>query len=207
MSLRPSLVAAATAACVLMPRSLPAQALSLGVRAGPSRSHLAGGAAGNRRDGFTLGIAARRHLIGQVAVQVEALYSQKGWSAGQSGLLLDYLEVPVLLRLSAPHWGPGVIVSALAGVSLATEVGCTWHRAVGSPDCGGARDSRTDVGFVASLELEHRFSRGQGSFELRYVQGATNLSPTPTAIPIRNRSIVLLFGFTLDVPPRRRAAA
>jgi len=208
---RHTLLVAAAAACLLVPRPAPAQTFSLGVRAGAMRSQIASGSERRPRNGFTGGLAGRFRLTSRVALQVETVYSQKGWASGETGLLLDYLESPILVRFSAPRWGEGLIVSALAGGSVATEVRCRWRRSVyfNSPpaeaSCIGARDKRHDFGFVAALELERRLSPGYGTFEVRYVHGTTNLAPSGSVL--RNRSFVLLLGFALDLPPRRRAAA
>jgi hypothetical protein len=193
-----------------LPRSLHAQAVSLGVRVGASKSHVVPDWAGLRRTGFTAGLSARLQLTRTLGLQVEALYSQKGWQDGDYRLFLDYLEAPVLIRLSAPPQFFGFRVAALGGVSATTELRCSWRSASGmdlqsaSPpavaqDCIGVRNQLNDFGLVVGVELERQLHPGHLTVEARYFHGMRNLSYAGNVL--RNRSLAVLVGFAVDLWP------
>lgn len=202
------------AANVVFPRTTVAQAVTVGLRVGATRSSVVSGWDGSRRNGITAGLSARLQVTPVVGLQLEALYSQKGRRAGDQHLFLDYVEVPVLVRLSLPHRLLGLTVSGLGGVTAATELSCRWRTASGvdsepgapisyvvDADCIGLRNQLNDFGLVAGAQLERRLAVGHLTIEGRYVHGTKNLSYGGDVL--RNRSVALIFGFGLDVFPRR----
>jgi hypothetical protein len=216
--MRAVLILLVTAVSCPLARPIHAQAVSLGVRVGVSRSHVIPDWDGSRRVGVMAGLAGRLQLTDVLALQVEALYSQKGWRNGAYGLDLDYVDAPILVRVSIPPRLLGVTVSALAGVSVSRELSCQLRVGSGndlqSPwppgpvllaDCIAMRNHLIDFGLAAGAEIARALPRGQITIEARYLHGTKNLSYGGHVL--RNRSFAVLLGVSLDVLPRRRAAA
>lgn len=126
------------------------------------------------RTGFSGGLALGSKG-GVFGFGVEALYVQNGLSGTtpSNSLKLDYLSVPLYLRLGVPT--PGIQPFAYAGPQVSFELRCK----VGSSDCpdntfgGGERKNTTYAGVIgAGLRLGGRAGL---TLEGRYVYGLTDL--------------------------------
>lgn len=117
------------------------------------------------RLGFVGGAGLRFDVSPSLAVQVEALYSQEGAreSDGSGTYELDYLDVPILLRLGAPI-GRVADAGLYGGVQLGIPL-----RAEFDPDFGPAEEeqTRTDVGVALGAD----YGSGPISIDARYVIG------------------------------------
>ena len=148
------------------------------------------------RLGFVGGAFARYPFADIVSAQVEVLYSQKGVkfesvsqptasiSQGEGGASelrynLDYIEVPVLLRVS-PQVDPTLDVGVFAGPAIAFKVNESVVSVFDGTetDISGSEDffKSTDVGIAAGADV------GSGPFavDLRYTFGLTNVADPVT---------------------------
>lgn len=147
------------------------------------------------RVGGTGGVWLRYALAPAVGLQAEALYAQKGTRIafrgdGESGeirLELDYVEIPVLLRVS-PDAGSGLGLGLYGGGAYAVKVREALTVVSGGESqttTGSDSYAPSDAGVVAGLDV----SVGNVGIDLRYTHGLLDLrndvpegteSPTPT---------------------------
>ena len=155
--------------CSYSPRSCTVPALAqaqLGIKGGLSygsvtNSGLLPGTDG-QRDGFAVGVSA--NTGGIVGFGVEALYAQRGTSNAH----LDYVDVPVYLRVAAPS---PVSPFAYVGPQASYELKCGANSEI----CAGSgRPRLTWSGVIgAGVKLA---ALNNISLEGRYVYGLTDLS-------------------------------
>jgi hypothetical protein len=208
--MRVFLIVLVLAALLAAPVPLDAQRISLGVQVGANSSYVVPNWTERHRTGLVAGVSGRLQLTQTLGVQVEGLYSQRGWRDGDYRLYLDYLEAPVLLRYSPAPQLLGFRLAALGGVSASTEVGCSWRMTWGvatqgdfSPppavdaDCIGVRNQLNDFGLVLGVEAERAIPPGRFSIAGRYFYGTKNLSYAGHVL--RNRGFAILLGFALNL--------
>lgn len=143
--------------------NVQAQALSAGVKAGLNVATLdfdrqpPESPAIDTRTGLVAGLFFVWPAGSRLSVQTEALYSQKGATFDESGVSgaveLDYLEVPILLRLSTPP-----------------SNGASFH-VFGGPSFGVRLRARSEIAFEGETEREE-FSDEVKRFDLGLVVGA-----------------------------------
>lgn len=196
---------------LLVATTVAAQGASIGIKVGASSaSQQFSGSFGydNRtpaRTAPTVAITVARPLRGPVGIQLEAAYAPKGHAyPGGVGLESDYLEIPLLLRLS-PTRARAVLPVALLGVAPAFELSCGGDTNLASVgrgpypppqprDCNFDRQTRYDFGYVGALGLDVPMRRGVFTAELRYTHGAQNLIPRFEFLRGYNRAVSVLFG-------------
>lgn len=177
---------------------------------------VADGASGDTRRGLDLGFGFTPLRMGPAAVAVEVYYRQKGaegfsqlpgaGAAGGFEIGLDYVEIPVLLRVGIP------LASSLGlylqgGPAFAWRIDCGIHAASDggqvTPDCddiGGANLEATlrdyEQGVVGGAGLELRVPGGMGAVTLdsRFTRGLTRISEDEGSP--RNQSISLMLGYS-----------
>ena len=184
-------MAAAAALWLGVAPSARAQGGGLGLKAGLSYSSVSnvGLLPGNlhSRSGFAAGLG----LVtgGPVGLGVEGLYAQRGVTGGAPGdsRELNYLDVPVYLRIGAPT--PGISPFAYAGPQASFELQC---RAGGS-DCPTTGRPKTTYAGVVGAGV--RFMGGL-TVEGRYVYGLSDLklNTITTTENYRTLSFLLLVG-------------
>lgn len=178
---------------VVLVWALPAQAQTVGLKAGLVRASLDGdtGEAGTgfkRRSDWAAGAFARFKL-GPAALQSEVLYVRRGADVSGAGdgnsLRMDFVEVPVLLRLGSND------SSLYAGGYGAFKVSAKAMTAGMETDLSSDIED-FDYGLVFGISL------GFGEFELdgRYSHGLQDLLKDPGAPQIKNRALMLLLGYT-----------
>ncbi|HVZ78157.1 MAG TPA: porin family protein [Gemmatimonadaceae bacterium] len=151
----------------------------------------AGALPGNldNRTGFVGGVALNSgDLLG---LGIEGLYAQRGLDSSTPGdaRRLDYIDVPVYLRLTAPT--PGITPFAYAGPQASFELSCSAN-GVSCPETG--RPKTTYAGVIgAGVRLG---ALGGLSLEGRYVYGLTDLklSTVNSSSSYKTRSFLLLAG-------------
>jgi hypothetical protein len=136
------------------------------------------------------------------AVQIEALRSPKGAKVGSNdvggttSLLLDYFDVPVLVRVSAP--GPRgfhVFGGPYMGTRLSAK--SEYKQLVNSMNSGSHQDisdsvKRVDLGVVAGGGMH--LGR-HGVIDGRYAWGLRNIAAdTSDAVKIKNRALTFMAG-------------
>lgn len=157
-----------------------------------------------RRPGWTAGAFGVLPLTTHVAVQIEALFSQKGSQVrvdaadARATLELDYLDFPVLARVSGPQSGR-TRFHAFAGPSVAFRLAARRRLArTGESFSSGFVDNiereveRFDFGVVAGAGAD---SGRRLVVDVRYSWGLTNLiDDAPSGVAIKNRVLALMAG-------------
>ena len=142
-------------------------------------------------------------LSGRFAAQIEALFTPKGakLQSGQEGvtmtLLLDYFELPLLLRMTATRsatrsfyvfGGPSLGVRTNAKQEVATSGGAFRS---GTTDDIGAEVKRLELGLIAGGGVD----LGRNAvIDARYFWGLTDVNSDSTGGRIRNRALTILAG-------------
>ncbi len=202
-----------------------AQSREIGFKLGPSFATLAGAEEAIRNDfgvpGLEVSSTTRSGLaaggffrlgFGPASLQTELLYVQKGGGGEVSipgegsasiDLELDYVEVPVLLRLAVPV---GLFRSYIfAGPAVSFEVGCQVRFEVlgesETEDCEDDFDrSTTDVGVMAGAGFALPVGIGRILLEARYNVGLVNLEDDPEGNnDIKNRALNVFAGFSIPL--------
>jgi opacity protein-like surface antigen len=151
----------------------------------------------DRRAGFVGGLFVVWPASATVALQVEALYSQKGATLDTRGLeatlKLDYLDFPVLVRAAVGRWSAGS-AHVFGGPSIGLRV-----RAHGESSFDGENEDedigddveRVDFGLTAGAGVEF----GRMTVDGRYTWGVTDLNKVSSdAVSIRNRVFTVMAG-------------
>ncbi|GLC24485.1 porin family protein [Roseisolibacter agri] len=184
----------------------------LGVLAGASIATLSGDPVdewGNRT-GFVAGAALTVPLTSVVSFQPEVLFAQKGAALSEDGFTatfkLDYVEVPLLLRVDMPTTGSAVRPHLFAGPALAFKASCDVEASgqgvsASRPcrDIANEEDEEDlksfDAGLMLGGALGFDIGRQRLNVGARYTLGLTKLV---SADDVRNRAITL-YG-SLDFP-------
>lgn len=192
--------------------AVPASAqLSGGVRGGLNVASFSGADAPGTeaRLGAVGGAFVRYDVTPAVALQVEALYSQEGAEDPDNfgTYKLDYVDVPVLLRLGVPvsrFADAGVYI----GPSLGVPVGAEFEY-----DDGVEEDEEAAFGVGVTVGAD--YWAGPFGIDLRYTAGLSDAlsdeidgEPVPT-LDLRNQAFTVTLGLRFgaperDLPPRRR---
>lgn len=132
---------------------------------------------------------------GVVGFGIEGLYAQRGLRTDQSindaQTRLDYIDIPVYLKLTAPT--PGISPFAYAGPQVSFEVKCA--QADGGP-CA-ANPNRPGTTYAGVIGAGVRFS--MLTVEGRYVYGLTDLklNTITSSDSYKHRTFMLLLGIGL----------
>ena len=143
------------------------------------------------RTGFAVGLALGSSG-GVLGFGLEGLYAQRGIQSATAGdsRSLDYIDVPLYLRLMVPT--PGLAPYAYAGPQVSFELHCSN----GGSACSTAGRSKTSTAAVigGGVRVAERFT-----FEGRYVYGLTDLklNTVTSSTSYKTRSFLLLVGFAL----------
>ncbi len=205
---------------VLTPKAAEAQ---FGVRGGVSLSSLFGGdvTQADTRQGLTGGFSTTLFSVGPVSVGPELHYVQKGSALTQLNpeamesfqeFGLDYVEVPVMLRLGIPlpFGDDGIRGYAEGGPAFAWRVNCTITPEAGgvalSDECAFAQfqDAESvvesaDRGAVVGggLVVELPVVGGFVTLDGRLVRGLTRLEAGEDGLQVRNRALSLTLGYDI----------
>lgn len=140
----------------------------------------------HERTGFAAGISlgSSERLLG---FGIEGLYAQRGVASNSaaSSRKLDYIDVPVYLRVTLPT--PGMAPYAFAGPQVSFELHC-------SDACPSGRPKTTTAAVIgAGVRLG---ARSAVSLEGRYLYGLTDLklSTVTSADSYKTRSFLILAG-------------
>lgn len=137
--------------------------------------------------GASLGFRAR--LIG---VGGEVLFAKRGLkSDGTGDLKLDYVDIPVYLKIQAPT--PGISPFGYLGPQVSFEVTCK----VDNVDCANGNRSKTDYAGVVGAGVKFGNESGVGfTAEARYIYGLKDLklSTVTTSESFKTRSFLILGG-------------
>jgi hypothetical protein len=181
------------AALGLAPLVAQGQAGGLGIKGGLSYGNVSNGGAlpgsVTQRSGFAVGVSAVSG--GMLGVGIEALYAQRGVTSSIAAdrWHLDYLDIPVYVRLAMPN----VVVTPFAyvGPQASFELKC----GAGSFDCPDTGRPKAIFAGVIGAGLRLRQMHGL-SIEGRYIYGLTDLklSTISSSDSYQTRSFLLLAG-------------
>jgi hypothetical protein len=171
-----------------------------------------------RRKGLDGGIFVQIPIAGMVSLQPEAHYAQKGVTLSATeatvgainlDLKIDYVEIPVLLRLDIGSQNSMIHPVLLGGASVAMRLSCkTSLSAAGSStttDCDVNGDGtsmpdpfkKQDYGLVGGAGLALSGAGRTFLLQLRYNQGLTTVASKDAQIngaSIKNATFSLLLG-------------
>jgi hypothetical protein len=166
---------------------------SIGIKGGLSYATLSDKSPDfDSRTGFAAGIAVdmRSGLIG---IQPEILYVQKGVTAtgmpSGSSPKLDYLEVPVLLKLTLGT--PGIQPMVYAGPSAGFRLSCK----VAEVTCNSGTIKSTDWSAVLGGGVRIGGNKGL-TLEGRYSWGLKDIHDVSAGVDQKTRTFLALAGFS-----------
>ena len=152
----------------------------------------------DRRTGFVGGLFLVWPATTRAALQVEALYSQKGSELEEMGARgsvdLDYFEIPVLLRMSSDRSAKSslhVFAGPSAGVRLRARTKASFQGESMEEDISDDIE-RLDFGAVVGAGLEfNRFI-----IDGRYTWGLVNINKEDAdEVKVKNRVFSVMAGF------------
>jgi hypothetical protein len=143
------------------------------------------------RTGWAAG-ASLGYRAGLIGIGGEALFAKRGLkSDGTGDLKLDYVDIPVYLKIQAPT--PGISPFGYIGPQVSFEVTCK----VDDVDCGNGNHSKTDYAGVVGAGV--KFGKGSGvgfTAEARYIYGLKDLKldTVTSSESFKTRSFLILGG-------------
>jgi hypothetical protein len=186
--------------------------MQIGPKAGLNISDLSGDDISNTdsKTGFSGGVFFMYQFNKMFAVQPEAYYTMKG--AKSKGTIegydytatwsLDYIEIPVLLKLLIPIEGASINPAIFAGPSVGFN---TTHKI--KVEVGG-QSSEQDITDITSTDFGLVFGGGLGfpvgtnelGFDVRYILGLSTIDDSADKADVKNGviSINAYFGFSLQ---------
>lgn len=202
-------IKAVPAAVAILAAPLAGQAPSFGLIGGMTSSKIAISGNGNTltfdsRTGFAAGGSLRLPISTAAELELNALYSQKGFKVdledASGEMKLGYVEVPVLLSYGFAPPAATVRPFLLGGVSLGFKAGCdlsgTGDEGTISASCDDFLDAEqkgVDLGITWGAGI--RYNRL--SAQIRYTLGMTEVfDDNDDTISTRNRTLYLLAGFS-----------
>lgn len=157
------------------------------------------------RTGFHAGLFASFPLGRYVALVPGAAFSQEGTSVDLGGgatgtLKIDYLEVPVLLKLGAPLQGKGNLRPyVIAGPGVGFKVSCKVRAENASQSAEADCDDPTVGAATKSVQFSAIFGGGldigRFTFGLRYQLGLTSIDNSAAEADVKNRVLALFAGY------------
>lgn len=185
--MHPRIAALAAAALIAVPSLSQAQ---VGVKAGLSFGNVSNSGVlpgdNGQRTGFAIGIGIQSPGPG-LGFGLEALYAQRGVQSRE----LDYIDVPIYLRLEATN--DALSPFAYIGPQFSFEISCATD---GDIDCPSGRPTTSYAGVIgAGL----RFGVRAMSLEARYVYGLSDLEldTVTSSDSYQTRSFLVLLGLGL----------
>ncbi len=195
-------------------------------RGGLNLSRFVGGDTNARaKRGLNLGGALRLVGAGSVGLWVEGYYRQKGAESldlataamsptSRFEVGIDYVEVPVLLRIDLPSLGSKVRPYVQGGPAFGWKLDCSVSVTAASggqatPDCrdllGGnasatLRDYEQGVVFGGGLDLHVLGGLGALNLDARLTRGLSRLARNGDGPDVKNQSFTLMLGYSLSFP-------
>jgi len=213
-------LATVCAALFLSPLSLSGQ-ISLGFQGGLSLATLGGSDADletgdekSYRKGLSVGAFLAVPLSDQLSLQPELLYAQKGMILTDTEvgieeeveltLRLNYIEVPLLLRINVPTEGniaPHFLVGPAIGFKASCELGVEEDGESFDVDCDEAEGDTKSIDFGGVIGAGVGIVVGPGEIVLgaRYTLGLMSIDDSGEDLDIKNRTFSFLAGYSFPV--------
>ncbi len=186
-----------------------ARAQSIGLKGGWAHPALAGSAATDwkARNAFAAGGFLRAEVNPYLAVEVNALYAQKGAQEKQDTnpvkMTLGYIEFPVLARGTVPIESSPLRPALFAGPYLALKATCNAIASNGqSATCEqvGSNARGADFGLTFGGGVGFPLSeKVLGEIEARYDLGLTKIDSGANPADVKNRSFMVFVGFSIPI--------
>jgi opacity protein-like surface antigen len=205
-------VLALFAASLFAPPLASAQ-IKLGVKGGLNIADIGGSDAGTTetKTGFVAGGFAEFMIGNMFAIQPEVLYSQKGTkesiSGGELKFKLDYIEVPVLLKINIPIEGSKVHPNVYVGPSVGFKSSCKVSGSSGGVsadvdcDAGGTDPIKsTDFGLAFGGGVSFDVGGAEIGVDVRYTLGLSTIDDEADPDDLKNQVISIMgtVGFPLN---------
>lgn len=189
-----------------------AQSVDVGIKGGVTSTNVSISSSASEledtsaRAGFVGGLYAGFGIGRYFSIQPEVLYSQKGFKyvgdVGELNAKLDYLEVPVLFRVTYDVGEAGdVAPTAYVGASVGFEVSCKLSNQLlnlSCPDLPGevlnVSRKKTDFSTVFGGGLDINLDLLVVVLDVRYNLGLTNLLGSAFETTAKNRAWYFMAG-------------
>jgi hypothetical protein len=129
----------------------------------------------------------------RLSIQPEALLTWKGATLDDDGdgetLRMRYLDVPLLVKLTAPSGGDEKALYVLGGLNLGFALGADVHADDADQDISD-RIKSTDFGLTVGAGLQARRWLVEG----RYTEGLVNIAVDDSDDPVQTRMFAVLVG-------------
>lgn len=198
-------------AAVLLAMPASAQVLEWGLKAGMNRASWGGGGvvASDTRTGIAAGGFASVYFHPMFALQTEVLYSMRGSQYQGQGERLtveqDYVEIPLLAKMSIPLQGggslrPSVYAGPIFGLELSCDAVIRQDPDTRTEACDGPtlelQTTSGDVGLLFGLEARFALAGRNVGVEARYNVGLTSIDDREAfQAEIQNRVFSLLASY------------
>ncbi len=181
-----------------------AQGIKGGVKGGVNLAKLGGSDAGSleTKAGLVAGGFVEFMIGNMFAIQPEVLYSQKGAKESVGGdelkLKIDYVEVPVLLKINIPIEGSNVHPNVYAGPAVAFKASCKFSGSSGgvsfseSCDDAGVMVKSTDFGVAFGGGVSFDVGGAEVGVDVRYTLGLTKIDDEPDPDNVKNKVISIM---------------
>ena len=212
----------ATLSVFLLATAAPLHAQGFGFAGGVNLADFFGDDVGESgsKSGLALGLTKPLFRAGRFQLRAEGYYRQKGAkdveefqtlvASGETAEFgIDYVEVPLLLRVEMPGLGGRVFPYLQAGPAFAWRIDCgvsfagsTGSQETACDDLSGEDVGETIKSFESGLVFGGGFELpvlGVGAITLdgRYTHGLSRLAEDGD---IRNRALSLMLGYSFSVP-------
>jgi hypothetical protein len=215
MMSRRNITLVALAAMLALPTAAAqAQQVSLGLKGGinsATTTLVQQGADVGRRTGFHAGAILALRASPRFSVQLEGLYSQRGYRLTATGsdatAKADYAQIPLVavVRIPLTDASP-VALRLLAGPTVAFEVSCKVAGTIeGNPvavscDDLGADRRKLDIGAVVGLGVDFDLHPATVFLTAAYDYGLRNLDSDPMSTStLKHRTFAFSAGFLVPV--------
>jgi hypothetical protein len=197
-----------------------AQSVSLGVQGGVNLSGVnveqVTGLTFNGRNGYNVSALARFGIDEVLAVQLQAMLTQKGTEGelvtGQARLDFKqtYLEFPLLAVISFPSFAGGRFTPRfVGGPEIAFEVDCNVSVRATTGDEGFEEDcegpevqverDNIDLGIIFGAGLDIAVGPGAITLDVAYDLGMKNLSPEGSSESLKHRTWMFTAGYLIPL--------
>lgn len=137
--------------------------------------------------GFSFG-GFFNYSMGNILLQPEILFSQKGYEFNTTTVNITYLEIPVLAKISLPfsRFNPSLLIGPALGIKLSA----TSERNGQSSDFEGLKS--TDLGII--FGIDGKLGNLPMLLDIRYNLGLTSIADGGS---LKNRVFSIMLGYTL----------